>query len=166
MQSADLIRHTLQLSSEWSLGVARDMADAPLTQPTPRGGNHPMWVMGHVTYSEADIATFITGEPNPLAAWKPMFDQGTEPSTNAADYPAFDEVLAAFEKTRAATLALLDRFNDASLSAQPSHVPESAKDFPPMQTIGSLLHFIAIHQLCHFGQLTDARRSAGRKWVN
>ena len=70
MKAIDLIRWALRKTDEWVLGAAEDMRDAPLTQPTPRGGNHSMWVLGHLALVEGEVPQLLSGEPNPVAHWR------------------------------------------------------------------------------------------------
>ena len=37
------------------LGLIDDMKDAPLQAPTSKGGNPPLWILGHWTYAESNI---------------------------------------------------------------------------------------------------------------
>lgn len=160
MNAVNFVRLTLEQSKGWILGLAADMKDAPLTAPTPNGGNHPLWVLGHLTFSEADlIHGLVSGEPNPLAEWKDLFGQGSEPTSDASLYPSFDEIMGKFEEVRANTLRVLDGMTDDDLD-EPSHAPEEMKDF--FGTNGQVFATAAIHFAFHGGQIADARRAAGR----
>jgi hypothetical protein len=160
MNAVDFVRLSLEQSKMWVMGLITDMKDAPTTSPTPNGGNHPLWVLGHLAYSEAELRDqFILGKPNPLPEWKELFGQGSTPVQNAAQYPPFDELLAKFEEVRADTLKLLDTCTDEDLD-KPSNAPEEAKDFFP--TVGHCLSAIPTHFVFHGGQVADARRAAGR----
>ena len=64
MNAIDFIKHSLESSKGWAMGLINDMQDAPLTQPTPNGGNHPLWVLGHIVKAESDLFDgFILGQP-------------------------------------------------------------------------------------------------------
>ena len=115
MTGMDLIRKTLQMCDQATLGLIEDMRDAPLTQPTPRGGNHPMWVLGHITFIEAGVPSIIFGEPHPLERWAPLFAPGTEPKSDASAYPAFDDVLRTYREARARNLKILEELGEAGL---------------------------------------------------
>ncbi len=161
MNAIEFIKASLDASQGWVGGIIADMKDAPLTRPTPKGGNHPLWILGHLAYSEGDLVqAMIAGKPNPLADWKEIFGQGSEPSDNAAIYPSFDKVTAKFAEVRAATLALLGTLSEADLD-KPSHAPESMKAF--FGTTGDCLKAVILHYMFHGGQAADARRAAGRK---
>ncbi len=119
-----------------------------------------MWILGHLTYSEANlVSSLIKGEQNPCADWKELFDAGTEPSADASLYPAMDELLAKFAEVRGQTLALLDTLTDADLD-KPSHAPEEMQAF--FGTVGSCLAAVIMHFTWHGGQAADARRALGR----
>ena len=65
MNTINFIKNSLEFSSGWMLGLVNDMIDAPLIQPTSSGGNHPLWVIGHLTHSESSLVDgFILNEPN------------------------------------------------------------------------------------------------------
>ena len=163
MHCIDFIRMSLQLGEGWVLGLVTDMEDAPLTSPTPNGGNHPLWVMGHLTYSESHLLhDYVLGDENPLAKWKEIFGSGTDPVTDASRYPALDEVLGRFEKVRASTLQTLDSLTDADLD-QPSQAPPELQHY--CGTIGKCFAAIGMHFVFHGGQVADARRVAGRKYL-
>ena len=59
MKTVDFIKRGLETSKALTLGLIDDMKDAPLTQPTVNGGNHPLWILGHLAYSEANIVNHV-----------------------------------------------------------------------------------------------------------
>src|SRR5262249_51293867 len=84
MKAIDTIRWALQKTDAWPTGAAEDLRDPPLVQPTPRGGNHPLWVIGHLAVVEGSVPQILFGEPNPVEHWRPLFGQGSTPTTDAA----------------------------------------------------------------------------------
>ena len=160
MKAVDYIKIEMEMSKGWIMGLAADMKDSPLTAPTPKGGNHPLWVLGHLTYSEANLLhELIRGEANPLAEWKDIFGQGSEPTDDAAAYPAYEDMLAKYETVRAAVIEYVGSITDDDLE-KPSHAPEEMQAF--FGTVGQCLAAITVHLSFHGGQLADARRAAGR----
>lgn len=161
MNGIAAIEASLAQSRHWLMTLIDGIKDAPLTSPTPRGGNHPLWVLGHVVYSEAgEISGFILGRPNPLAKWESLFGMGSEPVADAAKYPSLDELIAEWERVRAQTLQLLKSYTDADLD-KPSKAPEELKAV--FGTIGQCFLTAALHTAVHAGQVADARRAAGKK---
>ncbi|MEM7808252.1 MAG: DinB family protein [Planctomycetota bacterium] len=163
MTTLELLRHQLETSRDWFLPGARDMADAAMTFPTPQGGNHPTWLIGHLTLAEDQMRAMVTGEPVEAEAYKATMDMGSEPSADASKYPPYDEMLAAWEASRAKTLSLLDTLNEADLDQPPKNVPAEAASMSIFKNVATVLNLIVQHQLGHVGQLSDARRAAGRK---
>lgn len=161
MRAIDLIRNTMRFIDRFAFAMAEDMRDLPLTQPTPRGGNHPLWVLGHLAVSEGDLTGMVRGDPNPLDDWKRYFDSGTEPSADASAYPPFDEVFGKFREMRARTMRLLEELHDADLDRAPRAPQPGFEEI--IRTNADALMLIVIHQEFHFGQVADARRAAGRK---
>ncbi len=161
MKAIDLIRWALTKTDEWVRDAAEDMRNAPLTQPTSRGGNHPLWVLGHLAFYEGTFSQLLFGEPNPVEHWRPMFGRGTQPTTDAEAYPPYDELLEKYRGLRAQNLARLDEIGEAGLDLPSAAMSPGSKDVP--LTRGQLLLVIALHQMSHLGQIADARRAAGRE---
>lgn len=161
MQSKDLIKTNLELSMVLTLQLIKDMSDAPLTFPTPNGGNHPLWVLGHLAYAEgALIQGMMLGAPNPQKQWKTLFDGGTEPVDDASQYPAYSELLAECHQARQTTLATLDSLSEEDLD-------QASKNAPPeysalFGTFRQCFQMVANHWWMHRGQVADSRRAAGR----
>ena len=160
MKTTDFIRFSMEASKGWALGLITDMKDAPFTQPTPNGGNHPLWVLGHLLHSESTLLDgFILGQPNRFPEFDGLFSMGSQPTTDASQYPSFDELMGKFEQIRAASLAHLDTLSDADLD-QPSHAPAENADL--FGTVGACFSAMSLHVSFHAGQVADARRAAGR----
>ena len=93
MKTTDFIKTSLDGGKNWLLNLATDMKDAPLTEPTPKGGNHPLWVLGHIVHSESGLLdVFINGKPNRFPELENC-QAGSQPTPNADDYPSMDELL-------------------------------------------------------------------------
>src|SRR5262245_61428914 len=107
MNAIDVVRNALEMGDKLANTMLEDMRDAPLTQPTARGGNHPLWVIGHLAVAEGHLHRILSGEPSPVEHWSGLFAGGTEPGTDASRYPAFDEVLGNYRQLRAATMKRL-----------------------------------------------------------
>ena len=160
MNSISVIAKLLEQSRLWTVSLISDMKDLPTTFPTSKGGNHPLWVLGHLVYSEASIVSkFIKGEENTLSKWDSLFGKGAEPEADLCKYPSMDELLAEFETVRTETLKFLDSLTDDDLD-KPSNAPEELKHI--FGTVGQCLFMIGLHSTFHAGQVADARRSAGR----
>ena len=71
MHTKDAITFALTVSNKSVLGVIDEMSGAPTTFPTPNGGCHPLWVLGHLALVEGMIpaALFVPVPPLGLAVW-------------------------------------------------------------------------------------------------
>ena len=164
MQSIELIRNNLIKSENIVLSRIEDMREHCLVFPTPKGGCHTLWVLGHLAYIEAlVIQEFMLGEQNSLIEWKELFD-GDEILEDASQYPHFDQVLMKCREMRKATLQLIDSLTENDLDKIGDKVPKEAEDL--FGTYRLCLQFVADHWYMHRGQLADSRRAAGldRMW--
>jgi uncharacterized damage-inducible protein DinB len=165
MQSIDLLRDNLVKSTDRVLERVEDMRDHCLILPTPNGGGHTLWVLGHLAYIEGLVVRgFMLGEPNPLADWEGPFD-GTEVSADPEGYPPFDQVLGKCREMRAETMGVLDSLTEEGLDAPSANTPAKFED--TFGTYRLCLQYVADHWYMHRGQLADARRAAGidRMWL-
>lgn len=162
MQSKDLLKSNLEMSMGMVLGLIGDMKDAPLTFPTPKGGNHPLWVLGHMAYSEGSILQeMMLGESNPLSEWKEIFGAGTEPVADASAYPSFDEVMARCQEQHQANMKFFDALSEEDLDRSSKNCPPDHEQY--CGTYRRCFQMVANHWWMHRGQVADARRAAGRK---
>jgi hypothetical protein len=161
MTATEFVTAALTGGKAWMTGLLADLEEGDLVAaPTARGGNHPLWVIGHLTVSEASIVTgMIKGEePNVPDGWGTLFGMGSQPVSDASKYPAKAKLLEAFEKVRAETLELLARLADTDLD-KPAANPPNQELFG---TVGRCLATLVTHQTFHVGQIADARRALGR----
>ena len=160
MNTIEYIKMALENSTGWAMGLINDMKDAALTQPTPNGGNHPLWVLGHIVFAESLLLDcFIQGKENRFPELVEKFDVGSTPTTNPDDYPSFDELLGKFESIRAASMEYLNGLSEADLDTK-SHAPEGYE--ATFGTVGRVYAAMCTHIAFHAGQVADARRAAGR----
>jgi hypothetical protein len=165
MQSITLVRDNLIRSGDRVLARVEDMREHCMVFPTPKGGAHTLWVLGHLAYIEAlVIRRFMLGDANPLAAWEEVFD-GADVSGDASLYPPFDEVLPTCRAARQSTLVLVDSLSEDQLDRASAEVPAGFDD--TFGTYRLCLQYAADHWYMHRGHLADARRAAGvaRMWV-
>jgi hypothetical protein len=62
MQTKEAIRFALTVSDRAVLSVIDEMSGAATTFPTPNGGCHPLWVLGHLTLVEGMIPAVLFSE--------------------------------------------------------------------------------------------------------
>jgi len=166
MLSIDLIRENLVRSEEIVLSRIEEMRGHCVVFPTPRGGCHTLWILGHLAYIECLVVrVFMLGEVNPLADWEELFDT-VEISGDEDHYPPFERVLEECRSVRASTVALLDSFGEDDLDTVSKNLPNAKGVEGLFGTYRRCLQYAADHWFMHRGQLADARCAAGleRMW--
>ena len=161
MKAIDAIRIALKFS-DMGMKHLESMSDAPLLRPGSWGGNHAMWIAGHLTVVEGRLHQMLHGTPNPVAKWKPLFDWGSEPVDDPAAYPPFDDVLRTFKELRQQTHAFLEKSGEAGLD-RPTKVQPPGFGGAGFETIGGAIMIIAGHAIGHLGGLTVVRAAAGKQ---
>lgn len=165
MNTIDLIRENLRKSREIALARIEDMRDHCMVFPTPNGGCHTLWVLGHLAFIEGMvIRQIMLGAANPYRDWSELFD-GDDISADISEYPLFDDVLATCRESRQSTLEIIDGLSEADLDRKSVAAPPGYDDV--FGTWRRCLQYVADHWYMHRGQLADARRAAGveRMWV-
>ena len=162
MKATQLLQQQLKSSKLLTTSLLADLADAPLTAPTPNGGNHPLWIAGHIVYSEARLTSeMMYDKPNPLVGWKEQFCGGSQPSEEASHYTlTIPDILAKWDEVRANTLSILEGISDEGLDQPIANCPSGREAL--FDSFGKVFTMIATHPLMHRGQLADARRALGR----
>jgi hypothetical protein len=160
MQTKEAIQFALSVSNGALLRTLDEMSDAPTTFPTPNGGCHPLWVMGHLALVEGMIPQVLFGDTNPAAEWHSYFGEGSEPVEDPAVYPSFAEVRAKYLQLRKHNLALLESLSEDDLD-RPVKTPPKGRE-QEFATYGRSFLTLALHQMIHRSHVTDAMRTAGR----
>jgi uncharacterized damage-inducible protein DinB len=156
----DAIRFSLNLAEEAMFKSLAKIDDIPLTFPTEEGGCHPLWVLGHLAFVEGLAYQMLAGGENPCAEWASLFAPDSIPTNEAGKYPAIGKVRARYLHLREMNLQFLDSLSDADLDKPTPWQPKGVEEH--FATYGKALLTIALHQMAHRGQITDAIRSAGR----
>jgi hypothetical protein len=162
MNTIAFIRSSLENSKGFMMGFFEDLKDEPFAQPTAKGGNHALWILGHLAYSESSMVhSMVLGKEScPLQEWKDLFGFGSEPQCDASVYPSYEELLVRWEEARAFSLATLDSMSDADLDKPALGCPDEWKAY--FGTIGLCYSMLIMHPTMHYGQLSDIRRTLGR----
>jgi uncharacterized damage-inducible protein DinB len=161
MQSKELLTTALQQSYGMVMPLLQDLRSAALTPPTPKGGNHAHWILGHLVQSEGHFRTMMRGVPNPVEDLRSLFAGGTAPDPQGTDYPAYDELLAKLAAMREETVQWLTTLSENDLDQPSKVVPPGFEPF--FGTWRQCLLMQAMHWMNHRGQLADCRRAIGRE---
>ena len=99
MKAMQAIQIALKFS-DGGMKLLEEMKADPLVRPGPWGGNHAMWIAGHLAVIEGRLHKMLHGTPNPVEHWKPLFDWGSQPRDDPSTYPPYDQVLQTFRHLR------------------------------------------------------------------
>ena len=161
MKTREFIQLSLTMSKNWTTQLLESMKTEPLTQPTSQGGNHPLWVVGHLVHAESFLLDeCMQGKSHRFPEFQELFGVGTEPQSDATKYPGIDQLLSSYDDVRNDTLAYLDSLSEEDLDKK-SHAPEEMADF--FGTIAKCFSALVVHTSFHAGQVADARRAAGHE---
>lgn len=161
MFTRDAIRYSLNLAEQALMRSLETIEDAPLTFPTENGGCHPLWVMGHLAFVEGLTHEMLGGGSNPVRDWAALFGQDTVPVADAARYPKMREVREQYMQLRKGNLQLLDAMTEADLDKTTPWQPTGLEEH--FANYGKALLTVALHQMGHRAQITDAIRAAHRE---
>src|SRR3954468_10449477 len=148
MKTKEAIQFALATSDKVVLSMIDKMSGATTTTfPTPNGGCHPLWVLGHLALVEGSIPAVLFGEPNAVGEWAALFGEQSQPVADAAAYPAFAELRASYVRLRERNLALLDSLSEAYLD-KPTVAPPKGRE-REFATYGTSFLALALHQMIH-----------------
>jgi len=119
--------------------------------------NHALWFVGHMATTDNFLLSMVAPERTGLPdGFQAKFGVGSQPSSNPADYPPPEEVVAVMRDRRQALLGVLDELSEEDLArATPPGTPDFLPDF------GSVFEMAVWHEGLHAGQLTVVRRALG-----
>jgi uncharacterized damage-inducible protein DinB len=118
------------------------------------------WVLGHLTLVEGMIPAVFFGDKNPAVEWQQYFGESSEPVADPSAYPPFAEVREKYFQLREQNLKLLESLSEADLD-KPTKAPPKGRE-QEFATYGRSFLALALHQMMHRGNVSDARRTAGR----
>ncbi|MEM7457519.1 MAG: DinB family protein [Planctomycetota bacterium] len=160
MNSKELLLANLRLSQEMVLGLAEEMEECCLQFPTAGGGNHALWIMGHLARAEGTLVhELVMGLDNPLTGWVGLFGNDSQAVAEAGNYPPYGEVLKACRDLRADSIRFLEAMEESVLDEPTTR--DIGEYFGAFDTKRHCFNMTAIHWLEHKGQLADIRRAAG-----
>lgn len=153
-----LAQYAFQLQMVRSMTA--DIDDVDFAQQAIAGGNHPAWILGHLTFTSDGACKLLGQQPQMPEAWLGLFARGSQPQVDRAIYPGKAELL---DRLAAAHAVVSEHLPQAppELLARPNPLPiEALKALP---TVGNLLmHIVTTHEALHLGQLSAWRRATGR----
>jgi hypothetical protein len=118
----------------------------------------PLWLVGHLANTVNVVLVYMTlDKPFVLPKefgklFAPDFGGGTPPSADATQYPAWEEVVAAYDNVMGHAIGLVGELEDSDLPLAPKgKMPDPLRAY--FSTIGATLHQMAQHDAYHRGQI-------------
>jgi DinB superfamily len=159
MNAKEAIRTSLKSSQNMLPMFLNDLSDADiLDRPVP-SANHIAWQLGHLIASECRLGQQLPGAKYPElpAGFAEHHTKDTSKIDPPKGFGTKAQYLELFNKVREATLASLDRLNDADLDK-----PATGNVAKMAPTLGAVLLLASNHVLMHLGQFTVVRRKFGK----
>ena len=116
------------------------------------------WVLGHLAVT-GDFARKVCGRPAICPKeWRAMFNPGTQPSHDAAQYPPMADLIETLQRVYADLRDAATQLDDDALSA-PNPFPPSGRH---LKNAGEFVGYLLTGHLgYHLGQLQAWRAAAG-----
>ncbi len=154
----DMLVSTYEGLIKATIGAAEKIpAEKRMKQPQ-EGKGHPLWHMGHLAFAFDVITNTMalggspTLPPDYSKKFAPAFAGGEAITGSADDYPAWDDVIANYEKAGNAVVAKVRELQDADLAGgAKGSPPEEMADF--FKVLGVTLGGMASHDSYHRGQM-------------
>jgi hypothetical protein len=141
-----------------TLQTAGKVPDTHRFRQLQEGKAHPLWLVGHLAGATNAVALhWVLGAPSVLdksfgKMFAPDFMQGDPITTNPANYLAWDEVVATYERVMRHYTETLRTFNDEDLAGPPKgQLPDPLKAYFP--TLGMGVGMMVGHDSHHRGQI-------------
>ncbi len=156
MNTREALQMSIDMGKMISMGYLGDLTDAEMMKRPCVGCNHIVWQVGHLIASERSMIEGVAPGSMPAlsAGFAEKYTSETSKSDKAGDFHTKAELMAAFESTRAGTLAVLAKMSDTDFD-KPTGV-----EYAP--TVGAMFEIQGSHWLMHAGQWAVVRRQCGR----
>ena len=155
---SDLARRFAFNAQVLGMATADLSADDWSAPPSPKGGNVPHWILGHVAATRRQLLRKL-GADFPELAWEADFARNASPE-GTAGYPAPAELIADFvasgKELKARLRALTPAEADADFGGS---FPDGGK------TVAEAASFLHFHECYHLGQLGLLRRARGHAGI-
>ena len=153
-----LLADLLEGARKHTLQVAESVPETHRLKQLQEGKATPMWLIGHMANTiNTLVIVFILEEPSLLDREKsklfaPDFAGGKAPTSNADEYPAWDEVIELYNAVYTKALDGIRKLDDSVLESPMSgKMPDSLRGF--FSSIGTTLTIMINHDSYHRGQI-------------
>jgi hypothetical protein len=148
----------LKGAHDHTLQIAESVPETHRLKQLQDGKATPLWLLGHLANTINTIVLIYTLEqPSVLSReqaklFSPDFVGGETPTTNADEYPSWDEVVELYKTAFAKALEGIEALDDESLpNPLPGKLADEMRDF--FSSIGTTLGIMINHDAYHRGQI-------------
>lgn len=154
----ELLAKGFEASINATVAAAKKVKEGKRMRQAQKGKSHPTWLLGHMAGSlDSVVNGYGFGNKPQLPKefrkkFAPDFAGGDPITSEAADYPAWDEVVANYELAGKSVLESLRKLEDSELpGALRGPVP------PPLASmwgnLGNMMQMMTAHDSYHRGQM-------------
>lgn len=163
MSRLAMVVNEMEFARAYSLQLIESVHEADWFRMPPAGVTHVGWQVGHLAVAKYSLTLRRMRGEQPAdeqlvsAEFRGLFGIGSEPTPDAAKYPAPAEIRAVFDRVHEAGLATAKGLSDEGLDQ-----PAIGGAHPVFKTkLGALL-WCARHEMLHAGQIGLLRRQLGQ----
>jgi len=162
-QSIDALKANILERIAWGNwfvdAIFAQVSDEQMMARAGGAGNHPLWVLGHLTHTKDSMISMFNGSERVMPeAWDPLFGGGTTSLDDRSAYPSRAEIETATARVREKLTAWVASMDETTAYAP---APEPMRPFAP-DAITAASSFLA-HDFFHLGQVASVRSSLGLK---
>jgi len=117
--------------------------------------NPPIWILGHLAHSRAQLLELLSGEKAYEEGWHGLFAMGVEPRS-ARSYPSVEKIHSVLAARKKDLKGYLETASEEDLESAPATSSGS------LQTKGEALAHLSHHEAHHTGELPLLRRQLGK----
>ena len=154
----ELLVEQLSFCREQTLKTASGVPEGSRLLQLRPAKAHPLWLVGHLanTANVVMIQWTLNGENVARKGFgkmfAPDFGGGAPVTTNAADYPSWDDVVAAYDKAMGAAIDGVKTISEADLpNPLPGRIPDPLRQH--FSSVGRALNMMVLHDSYHRGQI-------------
>jgi hypothetical protein len=131
-----------------------DVADDQMCLRPAGSPGHPTWQLGHLCFVRASLLRAFRILPDMPKQWIELFQRGSKPTTDAADYPDKQTLLSTLTSLHQRLLSTIEALSEEALE-KPNPVEFLRGSAPTIRMLLTLL--LTTHDGYHIGQLAAWR---------
>ena len=161
----ELARQQIQFARNYTLSLLADIDPADWLRQPHEGLTHVAWQVGHLAMAQYGLCLFrMRGRSEDdsqlmSSQFRKKFSKGTTPDPDPRNNPSPTEIRDVFDRIHLRTMKELSHYDDAVLD-EPVEEP-----FAVVATKLGGLHFCALHEMMHAGQIGLLRRLLGKPTI-